>query len=298
MTFGQTNINLVTGVLSPAIKETTHGTQKYTSAQKSLGIWHIEKQILGRLIFESTGTGDLQETELILARRIDEIRQAVKFGSRTRRIFREAALRFLEGYYHLASIGDYAMHLKLLYPYIGDLPLEKVHPGTLQPFIEARKKQGIKTTSISLALACVKRILNLSARLWRDENGLMWLETPPLIQLMPVTDSRAPYPITWEEQRALFLPDHSARICLFKVNTSTREQEVCQLRWEREVKVPELHTSAFMIPAELVKNREERIVVFNRTAMSVIDEVRGCDPTYVFTYNFTKHQQQSLEKGT
>ena len=37
------------------------------------GIWHIDKQILGRKVCESTGTGDLEEAELILARKIEEI---------------------------------------------------------------------------------------------------------------------------------------------------------------------------------------------------------------------------------
>jgi len=34
----------------------------------------------------------------------------------------------------------------------------------------------------------------------------------------------------------------------------------------------------------MVKNREERLVVLNRIAKSVVDEVRGLHPTNVFTY--------------
>lgn len=250
------------------------------------GIWHIEKQILGHKIHESTGTSDLEEAELILARRVEETRQAKIFGVRPDRVFREAATKFLEENLHLASIGDYASHLKQLDPYIGDLPLGNVHLGTLQPFIEARRKQGVKNKSINLALSVVRRILNLAARLWRDDNGLTWLDTPPLIQMLPVTDARKPYPLSWEEQRALFqgLPSHLARMCLFKVNTGCREQEVCQLRWEWEVEVPELQTSVFIVPGALVKNREERLIVLNRVAKSVIDEARGIHPDYVFTY--------------
>lgn len=30
------------------------------------------------------------------------------------------------------------------------------------------------------------RVLNLATRLWRDGNGLTWLETAPLIQMLPV----------------------------------------------------------------------------------------------------------------
>jgi len=128
--------------------------------------------------------------------------------------------------------------------------------------------------------------LNLAARLWRDENGLTWLDTPPLIQMLPVTDARPPYPLSWEEQRTLFraLPDHLARMALFKVNTGCREQEVCQLKWDWEVKVPELDTSVFIVPGERVKNREDRLVVLNRVAMSVVEQVRGIHPEQVFTY--------------
>ena len=169
--------------------------------------------------------------------------------------------------------------------------------STLQPFIEARRKQGRKTKSINLALAVVRRILNLAARLWRDENGLTWLDTPPLIQLLPVTDARKPYPISWDEQRTLFqrLPGHLALMCLFKVNTGCREQEVCRLRWDWEVNVPELGTSVFIVPGELVKNREERLIVLNDVAKSVIEEVRGIHPDFVFTYK--GHPVQNINNG-
>ena len=262
------------------------GRKRIPGLRERNGIWHIEKQILGQKLCESTGTSSLKTAEMILARRIEEIRQAKIFGVRPKRRFRDAATKFLEENLHLAGIGDYATHLRQLDPYIGDLPLEQVHLGTLQPFIAARRAQGIKTKSINLALAVVRRILNLAARLWRDENGMTWLETAPLIQMLPVTDARKPYPLSWEEQRQLFqaLPDHLARMCLFKVNTGCREQEVCQLRWDWEVRVPELNTSVFIIPGAVVKNREDRLVVLNRVARSVIDEVRATRAEYVFTY--------------
>ena len=33
---------------------------------------------------------------------------------------------------------------------------------------------------------------------------MTWLDTPPLIQMLPVSDARKPYPLSWEEQRKLF----------------------------------------------------------------------------------------------
>lgn len=40
---------------------------------------------------------------------------------------------------------------------------------------------------------------------------------------------------------------------LFKINTGCREQKVCGLKWNREVKVPELETSVFIFPGDVVK---------------------------------------------
>jgi integrase len=86
------------------------------------------------------------------------------------------------------------------------------------------------------------------------------------------------------KSRRLFqeLPDHLARMALYKVNTGCREQEVCRLRWDYEVRVPELDTSVFVIPKDYVKNGEEHLVVLNRVARSVVESLRGLHPTHVF----------------
>jgi hypothetical protein len=64
--------------------------------------------------------------------------------------------------------------------------------------------------------------------------------------------------------------------------TGCREQEVCRLRWDYEVKVPELDASVCIISKDYVKNGEERLVVLNRVARSVVDGMRGLHPTHVF----------------
>lgn len=73
-------------------------------------------------------------------------------------------------------------------------------------------------------------------------------------------------------------------MALFKVNTGCRDQEVCGLRWEWEVEVPELETTVFLIPGDHVKNGDERLVVLNRVARAVVESVRGQHSEFVFTY--------------
>ncbi len=248
-------------------------------------IWHIDKQIRGIRLCESTGTGVAREAENFLARRTEEIRQAEIYGVRPKRSFRQAATKYLNEA-HKASIRDDACQLRLLDPYIGDLPLGGVHMGSLQIFISERRSQGVKTRTINYALQTVRHILNLAASEWIDEFGLTWMANAPKIKLLPQTDARKPYPLNWDEQTRLFkeLPPHLAQMALFKVNTGCRNGEVCGLRWDWEIPVDEMETSVFMIPAHAVKNREERLVVLNRVAKSVLDQVRGKHPEYVFSY--------------
>jgi len=258
------------------------------------GIWHIEKVVNGRSIHESCGTSDQVEAERYLARRLEEIRQASIYGIRPDRIFRVAATKYLTENQHKASVVTDAYMLQSLDPFIGELPLSKLHDGTLQPYIAARRASGIKSKSINNALSVLRRILNLASRKWRDEHGLTWLETPPLLSMQSTHDARKPYPLSWEEQSVLFqeLPAHLANMALLKVNTGTREQEVCHLRWDWEIEVPELGTSVFLIPADFggrtensgVKNGEDRLVVLNDVARSVIENCRGKHPTRVFSY--------------
>jgi hypothetical protein len=45
----------------------------------------------------------------------------------------------------------------------------------------------------------VRRILNLAASEWIDEYELTWLVSAPKIRLLPDTDKRQPYPLSWDE---------------------------------------------------------------------------------------------------
>lgn len=249
-------------------------------------VWHIEKQVLGVKIHESTGTACIEQAQRILAKRMDEVRQAKQLGVIPPRPFSEAATRYLHESQHLASLSDIRIHLRQLAPYIGHLPLTAVHAETLKPFISDRLAAGIKHKSINLALQVIQRILTLAVHRWRDSQHQPWLGVEPKLPYLDLSDKRLPCPLTWREQARLMaeLPPHLAAAIGFKVNTGCREQEVCQLQWAWERPLPALGTSVFVIPRDFVKNREDRLVVLNRTALAVIEGCRGQHARYVFTY--------------
>jgi len=279
-----------------------------TGLSQRNGIWHIDKKINGERLYESTGVSDRAEAEKYLIHRLEQIRQRKVYGVRQVRTFREAATRYLLEHKDQPSIKLTALCLQQLDPYLGDLPLTHIDDQALAPFIRDRQtdedlpsgkvRKAVSNRTVNIAIERVIRVLSLACRKWRDEERRPWLDSIPLLaKLEEKRASRKPYPMSWDEQSILFgeLPDHLQRMALFKVNTGCREQEVCKLRWDWEISVPELGTSVFLIPADFggrhensgVKNRDERLVVLNSVAKSIIDGQRGISREWVFPYNGT-----------
>ena len=262
------------------------GRKRTPGLVRRQGLWHIDKRIGGRRVCQSTGSAQLEEAELFLARQIEESRQAQVYGVRPERSFELAAVKFVRENQHKRTIRNDIAQLKRLMPWIGSLPLKRIHIGVLQSWIEHRRKEGVATGTINHGLKVVRRILNLAQSEWLDENGLTWLAAAPKIKLLPDTRKRQPYPLNWDEQQQLFsaLPAHLAEMALYAVNTGCRDAEICNLRWDWEVKVPTLNTFVFIVPGEFVKNGDERLVVLNDIAKSVVNARRGKHPTHVFAY--------------
>jgi integrase len=262
------------------------GRGKTPGLFKRKGIWHIDKRIEGQRICKSTGSPNLAEAERFLARTYETVRHAKIYGIRPERSFEEAAIKFVRENQHKRSLNRDICILKQLMPFIGHLPLQRVHRGTLDPWIEYKQKEGSKPGTINHGLAVVRRILRLAELEWIDENGLTWLDRAPRIKLLPNTNQRQPYPLSWDEQQKLFsaLPTHLAEMALFTVNTGCRDAEVCKLEWDWEVKVPQLETFVFIVPGSFVKNGDERLIVLNDVAKRVVDACRGNHPTHVFAY--------------
>lgn len=247
--------------------------------------WWIDKKIFGRRIRESCKTSNYEEAVKYFCFRVDQIRQSKIYGERPKRSFREAAIRFLNESTK-ATLAEDARVLKRMDRWVGDLDISEIHAGKLQPYVDHERKRGLKNRSINAGLQIVRHVLRLCADDWIDDNGQTWLEHAPRIRLLAETDARKPYPLDWSEQTRLFneLPIHLRDMALFKVNTGTREAEVCNLIWDWEVKLPELGTSVFIIPSHRVKNRDDRLVVLNSEARGIIEKRRGTHPTHVFSY--------------
>jgi len=261
------------------------GRKKTPGLYKRGEHWHIDKIILGERVCESTGTSDLEQAERLLSELIRQRRELKLFGTRPRRAFSEALARYYE---ERGGNEDVAYHCGMLDKLAGHLDITEIHMGVFQLFIKQRRKDGVKTKTINLTLATARAALNRAADEWFDENGKTWLQHPPKIKLLRVEDEAKAYPLSWDEERELFsrLPGHYQRPCLYGINTGLRQELICGLNWSWEHRLPEIGRTVFLIPGDIegVKNGEDWLVVHNRIAQSMIEDVRGNDPKYVFAH--------------
>ena len=127
---------------------------------------------------------------------------------RSKRKWREAATKYLlEEAIDKDSGADDVYRLKLLDPFLGERGLHEIHNGTLPSFIawrrqsvKVKRKSGkvwrkqVKTKTINLDLGLVRRILNIAARKWRDEQGLLLSESPGWCPSSQGLDEACPRP--------------------------------------------------------------------------------------------------------
>jgi integrase len=204
-----------------------------------------------------------------------------RFEKHARRNFADAADKYLKAY-EGKDKRRVAYAIKWLIPYLGDVVLMDVNDEALEQFKHDRlnglgafeKKSSSGTVNYELGL--VSTILNAACREWE------WI--PRTLKLKRVKGPRRqPYPLTWDQQDALFaeLPvSWREGVILFGFNTGAREQEILGLRWEDEVQIPELSTSVFVLND--TKNNESRALILNSLARLAVERQRDNDSEYVF----------------
>ena len=261
--------------------------------------WSIDKRIkgFGRLR-QRLRSRTVEEAEIEFHHIISAIHNNEDKDPQSSMTFYQAGIKYIKESTKKSLDRD-VVTLKACHPFLKDLTLNQVHNDSLQPFIAARKKAGIRSGTVNRDIAVIRSILRLAANKWRTIDGKPFLIAPPLFDTLNWEDKADPFPINKKEQLKFFrlLPKHLRRMAFFAVNTGLREQGVCWLRWDWELEIPELNTSIFVIPGKKreyadgtwigEKNKENQVVVLNCVAKSLIEVQRrnrenNCP--YVFPY--------------
>jgi len=268
------------------------------------GTRSVDKVWRGERIRARLGHVTQEEAERWLAAEIASRGAARDLRGSSRALFADGAARYLIEAQRKKSAEVIAWHIKMLLPYIGRLPLDQIHDGTLEDFVadrlaghlqaEAlnpqRKPRPVSATTVNRTLEVVRTILNRAARAWRDKAGMPLLQlAPPLITMLE-ENPRMPYPLSWTEQDSLMaeLPAHLVNPVLLALNTGLRDENVVGLRWGWEQRVREIGRSVFVVPPEHYKTGVPHVVILNDVAWSVVEQQRGKDAAWVFPYTIMR----------
>ena len=167
---------------------------------------------------------------------------------------------------------------------IGDLELKQVHLGSLQPFIDERKKSGVKSSTVNRTLSVVRSVLRKAASAWRDDNGHPWLASVPEIPKQKWADDRKAYPINRIQEELLMkhLSCEVGQLGVWLLNTGLRHQELLNLRWSWRRYVSELDIYVFDIPGKYTKNKQDRMLVLSSLLQAQLDDMKQTDSDFVF----------------
>ena len=187
-------------------KENDYGTQKrspVSSRERAYGTSTNGSK--GKEFAKALDRLNLQKPNRFLARLTETLRQAKIYGVRPERSFETAAIKFVRENQHKRSLDRDICLIKQLMPFIGSLPLQRIHRGTLEPWVDHKRQEGRAPGTINHGLKVVRRILNLAEYEWMDEHGMTWLDRAPRIKLLPDTNKRQPYPLNWGRAAATVL---------------------------------------------------------------------------------------------
>jgi len=246
----------------------------------------IDKEYRGVRLYRRLGQVSQEVAQLVLRNEIARVQDELDRRAHARPLFRHCAARYLGESKNKRSVEVIKWHVQLLLTDLAALEPERIHDGTLRPFIEARLRDGASASTVNRGPEVMRTVLNRAARAYRDEEGRPRLSRiPPLISMLRESP-RPPCPISWDEQDKLFqrLPRHLQRMALFAINTGLRDSNVCGLKWSCEVFVPEVGRSVFVIPPEAFKSKRPHVVILNDAAWSIIASQRPLHYEYVFPY--------------
>ena len=246
------------------------------SLRKRGNVWWVDIATpSGERIRRSTETRNKAQARELRDKLKSEVWRVHKLGDRPRRIWQEAAVRWLREQAHEASIEDDKTKLRWLDRYLAGRELESINRALIDSITEAKLAEGCSNGTVNRVLALIRAILRKCVREWE------WLDRAPAVRLLREPTRRIRF-LSRHQARALLreLPPHLRDMATFTLATGLRAANVTGLTWEQV----DLSRKLAWIHPDQAKARKAIAVPLNDTAMDVVRAQRGKHLTHVFTY--------------
>lgn len=209
-----------------------------------------------------------------------------KLGDRPRRIWQDAAARWVREQAHKATHEDDMSKLRWLGCHLADRELETINRDLIDAITAAKQGEGCRNATVNRLLALLRAILRKCAREWE------WIDRAPAIRFLKEPSRRIRFLTSKQAQTLLReLPSHLRAMATFTLATGLRAANITGLTWE-QVDLP--RRLAWIHPDQ-AKARTAIAVPLNRTAIRILGAQAGRHSVHVFTYDGRPVKQLSTK---
>ena len=252
------------------------------------GIWYLDIRLPGGTrLRRSAGTQDKQQAQELRAKLEHELWQQTRLGTKPKRTWDEAAVKWLQEKGGKKSIIDDIRRLRRL----GFLRGVYLHQISRKLVMDNVAAFSCGNSTKNRYLALIRSILYKAEREWE------WIDKAPKLTLYQEPKKRIRWLTTQEAQRLVdALPGVWQQMALFSLNTGLRQSNVFGLTWE-QVDLP--HRTPWIHPDQ-AKNGRPLAVPLNDRSLDILSERMGMHRKYVFTQNgrvITKLNRKIWEKA-
>ena len=243
--------------------------------RKGSPYWWVKLTVSGHRVSESTGTAHKRQAQEYHDKRRAELWEQQRLGVKPRRSWDEAVLRYLSEEVKKKSVNDDKLHLRWWQPRLEGMDLTQITRDVVDRYKQESQRSGLSDATTNRRLQVLRAILRRAALEWE------WLDRLPRFRLLKEPQGRVRY-LTREEAGRLLaeLPDHLRAMARFSLATGLRQGNVKGLRWSKV----DLDRGSAWVDATEAKGKRAIPVPLNADALQVIEEQRGRNSEWVFTY--------------
>lgn len=246
------------------------------SLRKRGGIWWVDVIAPnGERIRRTAGTANKALAQEFHDRVKSELWRVSHLGEKPRRIWNDAAVRWLKDHAHKATAKEDVTKLRWLDQHLGSKDLEQINRAIVDRLTDAKIAQGCSNATVNRTLELLRAILRKCVNDWE------WLDRAPSVRMLKEPTRRIRF-LTREEAQTLLaaLPEHLADMAAFSLATGLRASNVTGLQWSQV----DLARRLAWIHPDQAKARRAIPVPLNAEAGALVSKQVGKHQTHVFSY--------------
>lgn len=235
------------------------------------GVYYIDITTQsGQRIRQSSRTKDKNEAQRLHDKLKHELWQQEHFNEKPKRLWDEAAVRWIEEMGDKKSIRDDISRLRCLVHFRGVF----LHHMSRDFIMQTINRMTCSDSTKNRYLALIRSILNKAEKEWG------WLDNVPKLKLYREAKRRIRWLKHEEAQRLIdALPEYLADMAVFSLATGLRQRNVLGLNWSQI----NLSRKTAWIEADEAKAGRAIGVALNQTAIGILEKRKGKHPSFVFT---------------